>query len=294
MVLDHRHQVIPVGRLAPGDQWDQNLLDLLFDNHLYPTGLQFKRVDGYPPKSGGILLVPGRYWHERIHDIDDAISSHKWVLLMRVGDEEDTFDVNQVAHPNIKFWLQQPRTDKDYGDARLFGCGFTPHFNSLPAEPSDKSVDLFLSAQNTHPRRRQAFTALAGEHPGWRVEATEGFTKGLTPEVYRDAMIQTKVAPAPSGPYSADTFRLFEALEAHCVPIADDRSPQWKTLGYWQKIFGECPFPVLHDYADLPNLVEEALKDWPANANRIAAWWMRYKRQLARWLVDDLKKLGAL
>ena len=53
--------MIPVGRLAPKDQWDQNMLDLLFDNDLYYTGLTFKRIEGYPHTDGAILIIPGRY-----------------------------------------------------------------------------------------------------------------------------------------------------------------------------------------------------------------------------------------
>jgi len=102
------------------------------------------------------------------------------------------------------------------------------------------------------------------------------------------------VAPAPSGAVSPDSFRLYEALEAHTIPIADDISPTHDSAGYWRLVFPDAPFPILDSYEQLPGYIEDQLKAWPANANQIAAWWTRQKRTMARNLRNDLKKLGAL
>ena len=123
---------IPVGRLAPTKQWDQNMLDLLFANNLYHTGLNFSRHEGYPTADGAILIIPGRYWHESVNQISEAIAKYRWVLGIRTGDEEDLFDPERVFHRNIKWWVQSPSVGRDYGDARLFGVGFPPHFNDIP------------------------------------------------------------------------------------------------------------------------------------------------------------------
>lgn len=285
--------MIPVGRLAPGNQFDQNMLDQLFANKLYPTGLEFKRIDGYPNTDGCCILIPGRYWHNQTWDISDALASYKWVLAIRTSDEEDLFDVAAVRHPNIRWWVQSPRTDRDYGDARLFGVGYPPYFNQLPPEAPRKSVPLFLSAQNTHDRRNQCFDALEPFQAGY-VQQTEGFTQGLTSSAYVQLMCDARVAPAPAGPACPDTFRLYEALEAHAIPIADDLTPGYDSHGYWKMLFPDAPFPILTDYESLPGYINHALARWPANANRIAAWWMRQKRAMAHWLREDLKALGAL
>lgn len=284
---------IPVGRLAPKDQWDQTMLDELFANRLYDTGLQFKRVEGYPNTDGCVLIIPGRYWAGHETDITEALSRYRWVLLARVGDEEDAFDVSVIDHPNMRVWVQTPRTDKTYSGARLFGVGITPHMTALPCTPPDKTLDVFLAGQKTHERRQECFASLNGIANA-SVVATEGFTQGLDPKDYAALMVSAKVAPCPSGPASPESFRLFEALEAHCVPIADDITPGYDSAGYWERLFPGCPFPVLRDYESLPGYIAEALDGWPANANRIAAWWMRKKREYARWLVEDLKALGAI
>jgi hypothetical protein len=268
------------------------MLDLLFANQLYPTGLEFSRHDGYPAGVGCVLIVPGRYWFERTNQISEAIAKYEWVLAIRVGDEEEAFNPDRVFHRNIKWWVQTPKVGVDYEGARLFGVGFPPHLDDLSDHPRD--TDVFLSAQNTHERRQDCFAAISAVDADKVVHATRGFTAGMSREDYVRLMCSAKVAPCPSGAVSPDSFRLFEALEAHTVPIADDVSPVYPSQGYWRMVFPDAPFPILETYGQLPGYVEDQLALWPANANRISAWWMRQKRTMARWLSEDLTDLGAL
>lgn len=289
--------MITVGRLEPYDQWDQNLLDRLFANTLYPTGLKFLRVDHYPQAEGCVLIIPGRYWDGagQAKEISRSLRRYRWVLAMRTGDEADEFDIALIKHPNIRWWVQTPRADRRYGEARRFGVGFPAHFNDLPATPPDKDIPVFLAGQNTHSRRHQAFAATA-QIEGAQVVPTRGFTQGMAPQDYRDRMVRAAVVPCPSGVFSPDSFRVYEALEAHAIPIADDVSPSadYDSRGYWHQTLGAPPFPILTDYDSLPGWTADLLQAWPGNANRITAWWMRLKRTYARWLVEDLYLLGAL
>lgn len=287
--------MIAVGRLEPYDQWDQNLLDRLFANTLYPTGLDFDRVDHYPDAEGCVLLIPGRYWVEQLDEVTKSLARYRWVLAMRTGDERDEFDVTAVEHPNIRWWVQTPRADRSYAGARLFGVGFPPHFNDLPVTPPEKDIPVFLAGQNTHARRHQAFAAVAQIEDSVSFP-TKGFTQGMSPEDYRDHLVRTRVAPAPSGVFSPDSFRVYEALEAHAIPIADDISPaaDYDSQGYWHQVLGAPPVPVLTDYTSLPGWTQDALSAWPGNANRIVVWWMKMKRTYVRWLLEDLDVLGAL
>jgi hypothetical protein len=277
--------MIQVGRLAPTQQWDQNMLDLLFDNDLYYTGLEFKRREGYPTDvDGAIVIIPGRYWHHRINEISEAISKYQWVLAMRVGDEEDLFQPDRVFHRNIRWWVQSPKPRVDYGDARLFGIGFPPHFNDF--DFTERATAVFLSAQNTHSVRNKCFKALELVTVPKLVAETSGFTQGMDKKRYAGCMGSAKIAPAPSGPVTADNFRLYEALESHTVPIAD-------TKAFWLNLYPDAPFPIVDNYDQLAGYINDQLDQWPANSNRITAWWMHQKRLLTRWLRQDLDDLGA-
>ncbi|MGV7669136.1 hypothetical protein PJN91_17335 [Mycobacterium kansasii] len=287
--------VIHAGYLAPAGCWDQMMVDDLLDGTLWPHGLDIRREVGYPQADGGILAVPGRYWAGHEDQISKVVERYAWLLLIVTSDEESLFDHCKIEHPNARFWIQTPRTDRDYGDARLFGVGYTPHFADLPADPPHKPLDVFLAAQNTHPRRNECFQKLqqrAGKSR--KIVATEGFTQGLDPDEYARHMVDAKVAPCPSGPASPDSFRVWEALQAHTVPIADDLTPGYDSEGYWRMLLPDEPFPILTDYRHLPGWVEDQIREWPDNANRVTAWWMRQKRRYAQWLTEDLERLGAL
>lgn len=287
--------MIPVGRLAPSGQWDTNMLAQLFANRIASTGVEFKTVDGYPNTDGCVLQIPGAFWADHYDTINEAIDRYKWILLFVTSDEEARFDINQLDHPNILFWQQTPRADRDY-NATLFGCGWTPHFNQLPDNPPRKDLDVVLSAQNTHLRRNEAFAALEHVQHTKLINPTDGFTKGWTPASYADVMMRAKVCPCPAGTFSPDSFRLYEALEAGAVPIADDVSPRegYDSRGYWRSIFPDAPFPIFEDYADLSDIIDDVLSDWTHIANDVAAWWINEKTLYANWVVDDLKNLGAL
>jgi hypothetical protein len=286
--------VITVGRLAPAGCWDAHFLELLWCNRLYPTGLDFKVVDGYPNTSGCILEVPGQYWFEHVLEINAAIRRYEWLLLIKTGDEADLFDLNAIEHANVRFWCQTPRIDRDHPECRFLPLGWPPHFDNLPAEPPLKQTGVFLAGQKTHERRFACFGELQRAWLDKRLHMSFGFTEGLPQHEYVEGMLGAKVAPAPSGAVAPDSFRLYEALEAHCVPIADDVSPAYDSRGYWRTIFDNPPFPVLVDEKDWPGYCKDQIGLWPANANRVAAWWFREKRRIALNLRDDLEALGAL
>lgn len=296
---------ISVVRLEPGDQWDQNILDLLFTNRLHPTGLHFVEAELWPDTDGIVLVVPGRYWHRFTDDITASIARYSWVLAIRTSDEESLLDIGKIEHPNIRWWVQTPRDHRDYAAVRYLPLGFPPHFNDMAQHgpmdnlriptPNSAAINVFLSAQNTHTRRHQAFAALANiGDVGKKVRETQGFTEGMLPESYAAYMAAARVAPAPSGAVSPDSFRLYEALEAHAVPIADDISPTYPSQGYWRTLFPDAPFPILtDDYTSLRGYIDDVLADWPRTANRCSAWWMAQKRRIAHWVCEDVVALGA-
>ncbi|MFJ1459744.1 hypothetical protein [Nocardia sp. N2S4-5] len=283
--------MIAAVRLDPGDQWDQNMLDRLLSGRLYPHGMTIEYREPWPDTDGIILVVPGRYWHDRTAEISAAINRYDWVLAVRTGDEEALLDISTVEHPNIRWWVQTPRGAEDFGATRYLPLGYPPHFNELPA--TKKRLNVFLSAQDTHHRRHEAFAALDRVDRGKVIVRTEGFTKGWAPEQYAHLMSIAKVAPAPAGAVCPESFRVYEALEAHAVPIADDVSPVYDSRGYWSTLFPDAPFPTLTRYSDLPGYIDDVLADYPRSANRVAAWWIRQKRRMAQWLDADLAALGA-
>ena len=274
--------MIPVGRLAPANCWDQTHIEDILqgcESHAgYPTG-----VDGC------IVVIPGRFWAEHYDAITEALARYRWVLAFRVSDEEDWFRPEKVEHPNIQWWVQTPRfpVDRYPVGSRFLPVGYTPHARN--ASPDEKLLNVFLSCQDTHQRRHECFNSLEGLRDS-RIHRTAGFTQGMDPAEYMRCMGLAKIAPCPSGAVSVDSFRVYEALESGALPVVDTVSPVDGLTDYWVRLFTDVPFPVVTDWsaARWSDLIE----NWDITETN--AWWQAQKRRWTLELKEDLQKLGAL
>lgn len=251
----------------------------------------------------GVVVVPARHHVEHVAEVNAMLSRFNGVVVMLTGDEEQAFPVDDLKHENMAVWVQTPNDHGlDVAYARL-GDGYTPETrrtlrNIDPA--ATRPVDVVLVAQNTNLRRNDCFVAARGLSPAFDVELvpTPGFTEGFSPTEYHERMAQAKIALCPGGPVTADTFRVYEALEAGCVPIVDARSQSGVVDDYWVRLFlshDELPFPVVDLWQEesLRALVSSLLVDWQWHAARCQAWWVREKRRLSEALSNCLVDRGA-
>lgn len=290
--------------------WDHGLLEKLFAGDLWrvPGNYKFLHTDNGLPdywndfkdysQHGAIVIFPARGQTDFADNLNRDIRKFKWVILVLTGDEEAVFPFEKIKHKNMKLWVMSPHMDRDYPEGtRFIGSGFPP---VAPAEIGkhigkaiDRPLDWFFSGQITHIRRQQCYKVLK-RMSGGKVYGTPGFTQGLAPAEYYEYMVSAKVAPAPSGPETPDSFRLFEALEAGCIPIADTQTPKGDFKeNYWQYFFGEdVPFPTLTSYDQLEGYITDVLVDYPKKANEVFGWWLLKKRQMANNLASDIYQLS--
>lgn len=272
-----RYLSVKEGTPAEG-YWDQALIkDILAD----PI---FEELNN----KGAIVILPGAYQASYIKEINRELSAYEWVLLIVTSDEENKFPIEKIKHPNIKIYLSYPRKGRhdNYGKIPL---GYTTETRkNLSLE--NKDIDFFFSGQITHQRREECFKAIENKKNGV-VFGTEGFSQGLKPSEYMQFMSRAKVAPAPAGAVSADSFRAYEALEAGAIPIADNISPNGSD-GFWHYLLPYVPFPTLNDYKDLSGYIDDQLEDFQTKANKIQAWWIKYKRDLKNMFLEDIAILS--
>lgn len=274
---------------------DQLMVRDLLSNAMWSpvNAYEFNETTIDKVKDGCILVVPGAVQNAR--RINMLIANFRWVVIFNVSDETNIFEIDKLNHPNMKIWLQTPRADITY-NARVFGVGYgyaREYAKGLESEYLDKSIDVFISGQNTHARRNMVFKRLhefKDKHKDLNIHINEtaGFTQGYSQQMYFNLLAQSKVAPAPSGAFSPDSFRVYEALELGCIPIADEVSPKLEhnSEGYWEKLF-HSPVPILRD-SNVSSLINDSLKDYQMKANQIFAWWIGQKRKYAYDLQRDI------
>lgn len=281
------------------NQWDFGLIKQIFDDLGYDYSEDYDRFEY--GMTGGIVVIPARHHVGMELDVDRELGKLPWAKLILIGDEEGSFDVDKIVGAKTDIIVQNPRPDKHELYKRL-GTGFPAHMaNTTLREVPTKHLDYFFAGQSTfhaphlsppmnvNHRRREMAEQLEKIPDQGELFRSEGFTQGLSHETYYHYMGAAKVAPCPSGPELPDTFRMYEALEMGCVPIADEITETMKRRedfqGYWTWFWGEePPYPVIRNYADLNGYINDCVEQYPDLNNKCQAWWYQKKWELK----DDL------
>ena len=276
---------------------DQHLLDGLLAGPEFVHEVHDDFVPWHPGDGGAVVVVPARYFTPA--EVTAAIAALPWCVLVLTSDEESTFDHTAVVHPQVRTWVMTPRPGVHEPGGRYLGEGC--HASTSPilagmGRPAFRNHDVVFRGQVTHEHRVAMMDAVAALPATLDVdvEATESFMAGRPLPEYLAALTNARVALCPSGPATPDSFRLYEALEAGCVPIVEDRCPGWPEGGYWSLLYPQgVPFPVVSDWGDeLAKTVEHVLADWEPLATRCQAWWLQQKRRIFHGLVDDVADLS--
>lgn len=292
------------------DYWDLGTINRLLEGRLWsavglPTfhrAKSFEDING----NGAVIVFPARRQLSYLKQLNDDLKRLEWVVLILAGDEAGEFPAKLIEHPNIRFWQMSPAPKTLINEqTRKIGSGVPPQgYDWLPQLKEDaenRPVDFFFAGQLTHNRRRGLKAELdtldefkENNHLEGVVHYSEGFTQGLPPEYYYKGLAASKVVPCPSGAINPESFRLFEALEAGCVPVVDCFSPEMEYTDFWTWFFGEePPFPVYQQFSQIRGYITDSVDKYPALNNKVFAWWQSKKRQMAYWLVEDLQALGA-
>lgn len=284
--------------------WDQTMLEDAFKQRLGSTApYAFKHyeigpgdLDQMPIADGAVFVIGARSHGDRVTAINHLIAMYRWCVVILTGDEENVFPVHELAGAVVMQQTPLLVDGKQHGDGWWIGDGYTPETRFVLGSDEAKAVydskpwDWFFAGQDTHARRHECIKAMITVENG-SVVPTAGFTQGMKPRAYHMGLAAAKIAPCPSGPVSVDTFRLFEALEAGCVPLADGRSPLHSQFMYWDSVFAStAPFPVIDDWRLAPTMIKHLLRDWPACGNRCFAWWQWYKRAFVGGLIDAIEE----
>ncbi|MEE2746460.1 MAG: hypothetical protein VX617_06225 [Pseudomonadota bacterium] len=171
---------------------------------------------------------------------------------------------------------------------RVIPLGYNKDVPNLkPKQILDRQFDIFFSGQTNY--RGVFFKSLSEfkiSYPEWKMQVLKapGFRQGLSPENYSNYLIDSKVALAPRG-VSHETFRIYEAMRAGCVVIAERQLPTWFSHGW--------PIIEVDDWANSGPLISALLSDsenLEAISLRTLRWWSEYCNEdaVARYIVKEL------
>lgn len=262
-----------------------DMLDLYETEH-------FPGWNGMPDVEGAVVIVHGCREPGRVDFLNRDIEKLKWCVLIFLGDEESSFPIELVEHPNRIIWVQEPIPGRHDFAHRFLINGY-PHDYRRHVVSGEKDLDWVFAGQVTHERRIACVDALRTISWGGITVETKGFCQGVSREEYYRLLCRAKIVPCPSGPFSPDAARPWEALECDCIPILDDLSPTRKEPGFWKYLLGEDhPFPTITDWSTLPSVIHELKQEWEGRSELCQEWWQAYKIRFVAWLGEDIVKLN--
>lgn len=287
--------------------WDQAIVEDLFNhqnkdyNFTHHTRFDDLSYGEDMDNPGAVVVINGRTHVEDIEKINTAIAKLRWCLLIITGDEEGLFPWQDIKHPLLRTWVQLPRMNVHNDVSQKLPNGPRPGTRQILKEIGlqEKTQDWFFAGQINHDRREQCIEQLrylkdSGESPNGTFIETHAFgEEKLGQQQYIHNMAISKIVLCPSGIETPDTFRLYEALEAGCLPVVDAFATRNQSYGFWQYLFDEeVPFPIVDYWDKLPELMPELLRDFPHNANKAFAWWQNKKRNLGIKLINDIREIN--
>jgi hypothetical protein len=230
-----------------------------------------------------IFVIPGKNQYDVVDEINEKLNEHEKILVFITSDEECNFDVYKLKHPNMIIYNQCGC------GGFMFPLGYPTGTREMLKEIGlqEKKMDYFFAGQNTHVRRNLLIRELSKLKNG-EIHLTDGFAKGIGRMEYLRGVAEARTVPCPSGAVSEESFRVYEALEAGSVPIADLISPlRSHSINYWNRLFGSAGFPTYADPSEVEKLIWQVanLQDY---ANSVQAWWINKKYQFKAKLEQDL------
>lgn len=267
---------------AADGKWDYGLLKEAFERNY----IEQLVVDNIPKDDRAFVVIPGQGNAGNENIINKQLSNLSRVVLFITGDEQALFNADAINHPNISIWIQYPH--EKHEKYNKFFIGVPQHLKyNLPDYPK-KIFDIYFGGQITHQRRKELDVAIR-KVKNALYGPTNGFAQGDSPKDYYAKLASARIAPAPAGAIVIDSFRFFEAIEMLTLPIGDKKDSSGKNFNYYNYIYpNDIPVIMTENWAELPQILKELLDNYPHNLHQVVCWWIKYKRDFAFKIMDDL------
>jgi hypothetical protein len=273
------------GKSFPDHKWDFGFVKEAFDKNK----ITYEEVSSLPKTDKAFVVICGYENRGLTEEISRELRKINKVVLFITADERGTFKANKVFHKNIDIWVQSPYPGRhDQFNKMPIGC--PSHMKDNLPEYTIKKNDAFFSGQITHDRRKQ-LSEVMPTIPNALFNPTPGFTQGYEPKEYYKHILESRITPCPAGTSTIDSFRFYESLEMLSLPVGDIRSSSNEKYNFWDYCFDQVvPVPKTANWYTLPMILDESLNDYHANMHRAVSWWIKYKRDFAYKIMEQINE----
>jgi len=263
----------------PNRTLDYGILQFIFDKY----NLKQIKALRLPKEEYAFVVISGQGNAGHETQINKQLENISKVKLFIIADANSHFNLDKIQHPNIEIWKQYPNSS--HLTYKYFSAGTPSSFLNNKPLFNTKQNQLYFSGQLTHQRRQQLKNILPHIQDA-KYRFSEIFSKGEPSHIYYQNMTNAIITPCPSGEFILDTFRVYEAIELLSLPIIDTINSYGKEDKYFETVYGSIPAPRIDNWNNLPIIIETSLKEYPLNLFNLVSWWVNYKFNLERSILD--------
>ena len=288
--LDQGHQLQPgidkneltlVWQCDRKNVWEESWIEYLFRNIPHKTLDESSRHQTLFIDNSVIIDHMGWGTEQSHIDYMKKMESLNYSYsLIHLSDEARTSRID--SYNNCKSVIRYYyRSDVPNSDTRLtIPCGWNTGFTDVTDNPSitDRSISWAFIGQRLDHNRINMINILEtipnglcyiGEHHGPRMSVIE------MSKQYRNS----KFIICPDGAVVPDSFRVYEAFEAGCIPVVQRST-------YWNEFHGST-FPAIQvdSWNQLPGIIQQLTTDLTELEKlrlECVAWWDSLKDQLTK------------
>lgn len=206
--------------------------------------------------------------------------------LIHLSDEEglDGDDLYPILPPHTVIW-------RNFAYSRLLGARafpigpradfLTPELRSQALQPASQRCFpwAFMGTLWASGSRKLAASLFLRALPQGFFYGGSAFGRGLPVDRYRQHLLKSAFALCPEGDRHLDTFRLYESLQAGCIPVLVDQREMVSSL------LGDlAPWPVFSTWSEALAWVQDLWRQpvqLDATQRAIAAWWKQRQAAIA-------------
>lgn len=240
-ILDVCEEDIHIVRNFLDFKTDKN--SLIICNHAVPYRRCLDALKANSKQYGVVLLSD-----------ENLIETCEWL-----HDPNCLFSIRNYVHP---MYFSHPKVT-------TIGLGYKRHFKEyLTHKLAGERRNVWVFAGTPHGERRKMLDVFELIKPNQTHECS-GFCSvdALTTRAYAELMNDAIFALCPPGQDSMDSFRVYEALEAGCIPVVLTRTARMPIYpSYWQAIMQsagitDVPFILADDWKNCANTIDRLLLD---------------------------------
>ena len=252
---------------------------------MFQSSLSIKPIQSVLPTNSILLIqrTPPTFQQGKYKEILDA-QTPKSIILLHISDEDGQDPILIYNHPSVKHVIRNYyRKDCiNQSNITILPLGYSTKAHDAAPTFYDRSLVWSFAGSIDRPGRQEALSAMEALTPFEKqTKPTFGAPSPLKGSAYTDQLLKSKFIPAFKGFWSLESFRLYEALEAGCIPLYVPS--EGKQGDEYTAVFGKSPILALPSWTQAPKLLEQLSKNpsvMEQHRQDLQTWWKEKKQSL--------------